>query len=103
MIFFVYLSFFWLLVICIAGVSASRARASGQGVVGKTVDLQASAKGEHVSAETEADGQTVGAGADATRDAGKVQGAARCGEIQELALANAGGGHRSTLGAGEIK
>ena len=92
-----------MLVIIIAGVPASVARASGQSAAKKTVDLQASAKGEHVSAETEADGQTVGAGADATQGAGKEQGAARCSEIQELALANAGGGHRSTLGAGEIK
>ena len=93
-----------MLVIVIAGVSASMARAIGQSVAGKTVGLQASAKMEHVSAETEAAGQDVGAkaGADATQGAGKEQGAARCcKEIQELVLANAGGGHRSTLGAGE--
>ena len=93
-----------MLIIVIEGVSASMARASGQSVAGKTVGLQASAKMEHVSVETEAAGQDVGAkaGADATQGAGVVQGAARCSkEIQEHALANAGGGHRSTLGAGE--
>ena len=88
----------------IAGVPASMVRASGQSVAGKTVGLQASAKGEPVSVETEAAGQDVEvkAGADAAQGADEEQGAARCcKEIQELALANAGGGHRSTLGAGE--
>ena len=79
---------------------------SGQTVAGKTAagEEEGSAGAELVSAGAiRAAGRTVGAkaGADVTQGAGKEQGAARCKEIQQPARANAGGGRRSTLGAGQ--
>ena len=88
---------------CWAGVPASRA--SGQGAAGKIVGQEGSAGAENVFAGTRrAPGRNVGgqAGAGVSQGAGEEQGAARCEENQEPALADAGGGIRSTLGAGEI-
>ena len=101
----------WIPRYCWSGVPASRARASGQHagkIAGKIVGQEGSAGAENVFAGTgSAPGRNVGggpgqAGAGVSQGAGGKQGAARCEEIQEPALANARGGIRSTLGAGEI-
>jgi len=94
------------------GVPASRAKASGQHagkIAGKIAGQEGSAGAENVFAGTgSAPGRNVGggpgqAGAGVSQGAGGKQGAARCEEIQEPALANARGGIRSTLEAGVEK